>query len=198
MSISSYASDLSAASLSHSCEITQSNPSPQSGMVQPVVNEMFATVHAAGSSLLVSENLKKNVWGLSHIAHDAHQPKGVPSGATAGEGTCVDEGHGAAPDSPFPPKDSGAERGRSGLRARPTRCTAPRVEPYTYTYKPKLNPPLLKKEPLSQGGGSGTVGHHPQKFLSRARSRGRQTLPRPPDRYRPHDRSNTQYNALAL
>eukprot|EP00962_Isochrysis_galbana_P001354 scaffold343_cov120-Isochrysis_galbana.AAC.17 len=52
MSISSYASDLSAASLSHSCEITQSNPSPQSGMVQPVVNEMFATVHAAGSSLL--------------------------------------------------------------------------------------------------------------------------------------------------
>eukprot|EP00962_Isochrysis_galbana_P011823 scaffold3341_cov153-Isochrysis_galbana.AAC.2 len=52
MSISSYASDLSAASPSHSCEITQSNPSPQSGMVQPVVNEMFATVHAAGSSLL--------------------------------------------------------------------------------------------------------------------------------------------------
>eukprot|EP00962_Isochrysis_galbana_P037648 scaffold13222_cov122-Isochrysis_galbana.AAC.5 len=52
MSISSYASDLSAASHSHSCEITQSNPSFQSGMVQPVVNEMFATVHAAGSSLL--------------------------------------------------------------------------------------------------------------------------------------------------
>eukprot|EP00962_Isochrysis_galbana_P048070 scaffold19930_cov115-Isochrysis_galbana.AAC.6 len=47
-----FSSDLSAASLSHSCEITQSNPSPQSGMVQPVVNEMFATVHAAGSSLL--------------------------------------------------------------------------------------------------------------------------------------------------
>eukprot|EP00962_Isochrysis_galbana_P042089 scaffold15652_cov151-Isochrysis_galbana.AAC.1 len=52
MSISSYASDLSAASHSHSCEITQSNPSLQSGMVQPVVNEMFANVHAAGSSLL--------------------------------------------------------------------------------------------------------------------------------------------------
>eukprot|EP00962_Isochrysis_galbana_P041702 scaffold15388_cov124-Isochrysis_galbana.AAC.1 len=52
MSISSYASDLSAASPSHSCEFTQSNPSPPSGMVQPVVNEMFATVHAAGSSLL--------------------------------------------------------------------------------------------------------------------------------------------------
>eukprot|EP00962_Isochrysis_galbana_P051251 scaffold22626_cov108-Isochrysis_galbana.AAC.2 len=32
MSISSYASDLSAASHSHSCEITQSNPSLQSGM----------------------------------------------------------------------------------------------------------------------------------------------------------------------
>eukprot|EP00962_Isochrysis_galbana_P054649 scaffold26267_cov109-Isochrysis_galbana.AAC.4 len=53
MSISSYASDLSAASPSHSCEFTQSNPSSSSGMVQPVVNEMFATVHAAGSSLLV-------------------------------------------------------------------------------------------------------------------------------------------------
>eukprot|EP00962_Isochrysis_galbana_P038401 scaffold13629_cov101-Isochrysis_galbana.AAC.7 len=52
MSISSYASDLSAASPSHSCDITQSTPSTQSGMVQPVVNEMFATVHAAGSSLL--------------------------------------------------------------------------------------------------------------------------------------------------
>eukprot|EP00962_Isochrysis_galbana_P050760 scaffold22097_cov146-Isochrysis_galbana.AAC.1 len=52
MSISAYASDLSAASPSHSCDITQSNPSPSSGMVQPVVNEMFATVHAAGSSLL--------------------------------------------------------------------------------------------------------------------------------------------------
>eukprot|EP00962_Isochrysis_galbana_P051034 scaffold22384_cov156-Isochrysis_galbana.AAC.1 len=52
MSISAYASDLSAASLSHSCDITQSTPSPSSGMVQPVVNEMFATVHAAGSSLL--------------------------------------------------------------------------------------------------------------------------------------------------
>eukprot|EP00962_Isochrysis_galbana_P019901 scaffold5801_cov112-Isochrysis_galbana.AAC.1 len=54
MSISSYASDLSsAASNPHSCEIIQSNPSRQSGMVQPVVNEMFATtVHAAGSSLL--------------------------------------------------------------------------------------------------------------------------------------------------
>eukprot|EP00962_Isochrysis_galbana_P009661 scaffold2695_cov142-Isochrysis_galbana.AAC.2 len=33
-------------------EFLQSTPSRQSGMVQPVVNEMFATVHAAGSSLL--------------------------------------------------------------------------------------------------------------------------------------------------
>jgi len=40
---------------------------------------------------------------------------GVPSGATAGEGTCVDEGHGAAPDSPFPPKLSGAERGQGTI-----------------------------------------------------------------------------------
>eukprot|EP00962_Isochrysis_galbana_P017559 scaffold5046_cov122-Isochrysis_galbana.AAC.1 len=46
------AKDVTKHHLSHSCEITQSNPSPQSGMVQPVVNEMFATVHAAGSSLL--------------------------------------------------------------------------------------------------------------------------------------------------
>eukprot|EP00962_Isochrysis_galbana_P034657 scaffold11769_cov97-Isochrysis_galbana.AAC.5 len=52
MSISSYASDSSAASNPHSCEFLQSEPSRQSGMVQPVVNEMFATVHAAGSSLL--------------------------------------------------------------------------------------------------------------------------------------------------
>eukprot|EP00962_Isochrysis_galbana_P023659 scaffold7155_cov138-Isochrysis_galbana.AAC.3 len=70
MSISSYASDLSAASLSHSCEITQSNPSPQSGMVQPVVNEMFATVHAAGSSLLglftscaTFDSFDSSLWG---------------------------------------------------------------------------------------------------------------------------------------
>eukprot|EP00962_Isochrysis_galbana_P042248 scaffold15723_cov128-Isochrysis_galbana.AAC.4 len=49
-SLSSYASDHSAASHPHSCEFIQSNPSSrQSGMVQPVINEMFATVHAAGS-----------------------------------------------------------------------------------------------------------------------------------------------------
>eukprot|EP00962_Isochrysis_galbana_P032184 scaffold10545_cov131-Isochrysis_galbana.AAC.6 len=33
-------------------EFSHSDPSRQSGMVQPVVQEMFATVHAAGSSLL--------------------------------------------------------------------------------------------------------------------------------------------------
>eukprot|EP00962_Isochrysis_galbana_P000702 scaffold191_cov111-Isochrysis_galbana.AAC.1 len=32
-------------------DFTQSTPSRQSGMAQPVVQEMFATVHAAGSSL---------------------------------------------------------------------------------------------------------------------------------------------------
>eukprot|EP00962_Isochrysis_galbana_P002166 scaffold564_cov101-Isochrysis_galbana.AAC.4 len=54
MSISSYASDSSAASYPHSHEFIQSIPSRQSGMVQPVVHEMFATVHAAGSSPLES------------------------------------------------------------------------------------------------------------------------------------------------
>eukprot|EP00962_Isochrysis_galbana_P006636 scaffold1774_cov121-Isochrysis_galbana.AAC.5 len=52
MSISSYSSDHNAASQPLSHEFSQSNPSRQSGMVQPVVQEMFATVHAAGSSLL--------------------------------------------------------------------------------------------------------------------------------------------------
>eukprot|EP00962_Isochrysis_galbana_P030752 scaffold9993_cov101-Isochrysis_galbana.AAC.7 len=52
MSISSYASDPSAASSPHSYDFSLSDKSRQSGMVQPVVNEMFATVHAAGSSLL--------------------------------------------------------------------------------------------------------------------------------------------------
>eukprot|EP00962_Isochrysis_galbana_P035833 scaffold12300_cov132-Isochrysis_galbana.AAC.6 len=70
MSISSYASDPSAASIPHSCEFLQSTLSRQSGMVQPVVNEMFATVHAAGSSHLGlftscttfdSTNLKPNI-----------------------------------------------------------------------------------------------------------------------------------------
>eukprot|EP00962_Isochrysis_galbana_P039121 scaffold14006_cov114-Isochrysis_galbana.AAC.2 len=51
MSISSYASNFSAASQPLSQYFTQSTPSRQSGMIQPVVQEMFATVHAAGSSL---------------------------------------------------------------------------------------------------------------------------------------------------
>eukprot|EP00962_Isochrysis_galbana_P004857 scaffold1331_cov119-Isochrysis_galbana.AAC.4 len=42
----------SAASSPHSHDFSHSDPSRQSGMVQPVVQEMFATVHAAGSSLL--------------------------------------------------------------------------------------------------------------------------------------------------
>eukprot|EP00962_Isochrysis_galbana_P000802 scaffold230_cov150-Isochrysis_galbana.AAC.3 len=36
----------------HPAEQSSSDPSRQSDMVQPVVQEMFATVHAAGSSLL--------------------------------------------------------------------------------------------------------------------------------------------------
>eukprot|EP00962_Isochrysis_galbana_P006533 scaffold1747_cov108-Isochrysis_galbana.AAC.4 len=51
MSISSYASDHSAVSQPHSQDFNRSIPSRQSGMVQPVVEEMLATVHAAGSSL---------------------------------------------------------------------------------------------------------------------------------------------------
>eukprot|EP00962_Isochrysis_galbana_P046125 scaffold18435_cov113-Isochrysis_galbana.AAC.7 len=52
MSISSYSSDHIAASQPLSQDFSHSIPSRQSGMVQPVVQEMFATVHAAGSSLL--------------------------------------------------------------------------------------------------------------------------------------------------
>eukprot|EP00962_Isochrysis_galbana_P053077 scaffold24529_cov140-Isochrysis_galbana.AAC.2 len=51
MSISSYSSDHSAASQPPSQDFTQSTPSRQSGMVQPVIQEMYATVHATGSSL---------------------------------------------------------------------------------------------------------------------------------------------------
>eukprot|EP00962_Isochrysis_galbana_P043979 scaffold16904_cov101-Isochrysis_galbana.AAC.3 len=45
-------SAVAAASSPHSYDFSLSDPSRQSGMVQPIVNEMFATVHAAGSSLL--------------------------------------------------------------------------------------------------------------------------------------------------
>eukprot|EP00962_Isochrysis_galbana_P030735 scaffold9980_cov121-Isochrysis_galbana.AAC.6 len=51
MSISSYSSDHSAASQPHSQDFIRSTPSRQSGMVQPVIQEMYATVHAAGSSV---------------------------------------------------------------------------------------------------------------------------------------------------
>eukprot|EP00962_Isochrysis_galbana_P056185 scaffold28066_cov119-Isochrysis_galbana.AAC.3 len=71
MSISPYASDLSAASHPHSCEIIQSTPSRQSGMVQPVVNEMFATVHAAGSSLL-------GLFTSCTTFDSTHQRQGLP------------------------------------------------------------------------------------------------------------------------
>eukprot|EP00962_Isochrysis_galbana_P018520 scaffold5353_cov134-Isochrysis_galbana.AAC.1 len=73
MSISAYASDLSAASHSHSCDITLSTPSPSSGMVQPAVNEMFATVHAAGSSLL---GLFTSCATFdSTVAHEVNKPR---------------------------------------------------------------------------------------------------------------------------
>eukprot|EP00962_Isochrysis_galbana_P024116 scaffold7374_cov112-Isochrysis_galbana.AAC.10 len=56
MSISSYDSERIAASQLgvnriRKLSFTGSIPSRQSGMVQPVVQEMFATVHATGSSL---------------------------------------------------------------------------------------------------------------------------------------------------
>eukprot|EP00962_Isochrysis_galbana_P047581 scaffold19493_cov101-Isochrysis_galbana.AAC.2 len=73
MSISSYASDSSADSQPLSHEFSLSNPSRQSGMVQPVVQEMFATVHAAGSSLLglfiqFMHNLRFDTLALAHDA----------------------------------------------------------------------------------------------------------------------------------
>eukprot|EP00962_Isochrysis_galbana_P038517 scaffold13680_cov128-Isochrysis_galbana.AAC.4 len=82
MSISSYASDLSAASHSHSCEITQSTPSRQSGMVQPVVNEMFATVHAAGSSLLglFTSCTTFDSTTASHTESAPREPRGTARG----------------------------------------------------------------------------------------------------------------------
>eukprot|EP00962_Isochrysis_galbana_P013282 scaffold3780_cov101-Isochrysis_galbana.AAC.2 len=53
MSISSYSSDHRTASQAPSQDFSHSTPSRQSGMgmVQPVIQEMYATVHAAGSSL---------------------------------------------------------------------------------------------------------------------------------------------------
>eukprot|EP00962_Isochrysis_galbana_P034589 scaffold11731_cov119-Isochrysis_galbana.AAC.2 len=48
-----YASDHSAASQPSSQDFNGSTPSRQSGMVQPVIQEMLATMHAAGSSLFL-------------------------------------------------------------------------------------------------------------------------------------------------
>eukprot|EP00962_Isochrysis_galbana_P000455 scaffold134_cov111-Isochrysis_galbana.AAC.3 len=45
----------------HSYDFSLSDPSRQSGMVQPVVQEMLATVHAAGSSLLVAASTQHMV-----------------------------------------------------------------------------------------------------------------------------------------
>eukprot|EP00962_Isochrysis_galbana_P014140 scaffold4029_cov117-Isochrysis_galbana.AAC.4 len=86
MSISSYASDSSAASIPHSCEFSLADPSSQSGMVQPVVNEMFATVHAAGSSLLglYSRHVQPSIR-QGHLSEAA----GVPRPAS-----CCDGGDG--------------------------------------------------------------------------------------------------------
>eukprot|EP00962_Isochrysis_galbana_P028906 scaffold9191_cov114-Isochrysis_galbana.AAC.6 len=55
MSISSYASAIIVRLVNRirrKPSFSQPTPSRQSGMVQLVVQEMFATVHAAGSSLL--------------------------------------------------------------------------------------------------------------------------------------------------
>eukprot|EP00962_Isochrysis_galbana_P001459 scaffold380_cov113-Isochrysis_galbana.AAC.1 len=49
--------------------LSLSNPSPSSGMVQPVVNEMFATVHAAGSSLLEEEEALSRALCYAYAIH---------------------------------------------------------------------------------------------------------------------------------
>eukprot|EP00962_Isochrysis_galbana_P022578 scaffold6749_cov114-Isochrysis_galbana.AAC.2 len=72
--------DDSAASHPHSCEFIQSNPSRQSGMVQPVVNEMFATVHAAGSSLLGLFKKKPILAFLATGQHGAAELRVGPDG----------------------------------------------------------------------------------------------------------------------
>eukprot|EP00962_Isochrysis_galbana_P046926 scaffold19010_cov115-Isochrysis_galbana.AAC.1 len=86
MSISAYASDLSAASPSHSCESTHSNPSTSSGMVQPVVNEMFATVHAAGSSLL---GLFTSCTTFDSTGARADRARRVPADRQSAEHKCA-------------------------------------------------------------------------------------------------------------
>eukprot|EP00962_Isochrysis_galbana_P028571 scaffold9046_cov127-Isochrysis_galbana.AAC.3 len=47
MSISAYASDLSAASSSHSCEFTQSHPSPSSGIPRQLLSVIVLGVTLA-------------------------------------------------------------------------------------------------------------------------------------------------------
>eukprot|EP00962_Isochrysis_galbana_P012009 scaffold3380_cov118-Isochrysis_galbana.AAC.8 len=98
MSISSYSSDSSAASQPLSQDFIQSISHPpvsRSGMVQPVIQEMYATVHAAGSSLFglfssctrpsirhgTREDSRGKGGGLSHGRHGriCHLPRGGPS-----------------------------------------------------------------------------------------------------------------------
>eukprot|EP00962_Isochrysis_galbana_P052973 scaffold24422_cov112-Isochrysis_galbana.AAC.9 len=75
MSISSCASDHSAASQPHSQAFAGSIPSRQSGMLQPVVEEMLATVHAAGSSLF---GFFSSCPTFDSTASHAHTPLGCP------------------------------------------------------------------------------------------------------------------------
>eukprot|EP00962_Isochrysis_galbana_P036776 scaffold12774_cov153-Isochrysis_galbana.AAC.5 len=75
MSIYSYSSESIARRVarirSYDFSLSDSDPSRQSGMVQPVVNEMFATVHAAGSSLL--DRLERQVKEELVVAHEGER-----------------------------------------------------------------------------------------------------------------------------
>eukprot|EP00962_Isochrysis_galbana_P049383 scaffold20903_cov99-Isochrysis_galbana.AAC.1 len=59
-----------AASQPHSQAFVGSSPSRQPGMVQPVVEEMLATVHAAGSSLFdITSDSTRCSGGASAHSH---------------------------------------------------------------------------------------------------------------------------------
>eukprot|EP00962_Isochrysis_galbana_P045398 scaffold17843_cov131-Isochrysis_galbana.AAC.2 len=90
MSISSYASDSSAASNPHSYDFSLSDKSRQSGMVQPVVNEMFATVHAAGSSLLglFTSCTTFDSTRTCHVPAHHRQSSTAAAGTSGGGGQC--------------------------------------------------------------------------------------------------------------
>eukprot|EP00962_Isochrysis_galbana_P049462 scaffold20951_cov130-Isochrysis_galbana.AAC.1 len=83
------------ASQPRSQDFTQSTPSRHSGMVQPVVQEMFATVHAAGSSLLfVVEGAlhspvvfnNNNIYNLTKKNNSARAWRGHDGAAPASAG----------------------------------------------------------------------------------------------------------------